>query len=123
MGLIYKTVRLTGSRAEREVKALFDTGSSRCFVSRDVARSVGDIFPIAIPLQIETATAVTEAREAIHVAIWLEGHPLHWVFYVVDELTEPAIVGADFLQIWKIKLDPEHETLILDPNALKLKLV
>jgi len=34
-----------------------------------------------------------------------------------------AIIGADFFQIWKIKLDPERETLILDPNALKLKLV
>lgn len=121
--MIYKTVRLTGSRAEREVKALFDTGSSRCSLSREVAQSVGDVVPVAIPLQIETATAVTQAREAVHAAIWLDGHPLQWVFYVVDGLTEPAIVGADFLQIWKIKLDPEHETLILDPNALKLKLV
>lgn len=123
MGLIYKTVRLTGSRAEREVKALFDTGSSRCFLSREVAQSVGDVVPVAIPLQIETATAVTQARDAIHVAIWLDGHPLQWTFYVVEDLTESAIVGADFLQIWKIKLDPEHETLVLDPNALKLKLV
>lgn len=123
MGLIYKTVRVTGSKAEREVKALFDTGSSRCVLSRDVARSVEGVVPIAIPLQIETATAVAQAREAIHVAVWLDGHPLQWVFYVVDGLTEPAIVGADFLQIRKIKLDPEHETLILDPNALKLKLV
>lgn len=123
MGLIYKTVRLTGSRAEREVKALFDTGSSRCFLSRQVAQAVGEVVPIAIPLRIETATAVTEAREAVHAAIWLDGHPLQWVFYVVDDLTEPSIVGADFLQIWKIELDPEHETLILDPNALKLKLV
>ncbi|MBI4587596.1 MAG: retroviral-like aspartic protease [Candidatus Rokubacteria bacterium] len=121
--MIYKTVRLTGSRGEREVKALFDTGSSRCFVSVDLARSVGDVFPVAIPLEIETATAVTRAREAIHAAVWLDGHALQWVFYVVEDLTESAIVGADFLQIWKIKLDPEHEALILDPSALKLKLV
>ena len=123
MGLIYRTVRLTGSRGEREVKALFDTGSSRCFLSRETAQAVGDLFRVAIPLQIETATSVAEAREAIHAAIWLDGHPLQWVFYVIDDLTEPAIVGADFLQIWEIKLDPEHETLILDPNAVKLKLV
>ncbi len=123
MGLIYKTVRLTGSQGEREVKALFDTGSSRCFLSQDVARSVGGVFPVAVPLRIETATTVTEAREATPVAVWLDGYPLQWVFYVVGDLTEPAIVGADFLQIWKIKLDPEHEALILDPNALKLKLV
>ena len=123
MGLIYRTVRLTGSRGEGEVKALFDTGSSRGFLSRETAQVVGDVFRVAIPLQIETATSVAEAREAIHAAIWLDGHPLQWVFYVIDGLTEPAIVGADFLQIWKIKLDPEHETLILDPSALKLKLV
>jgi len=123
MGLIYKTVRLTGSRGEREVKVLFDTGSSRCFVSRDVAQAAGDVFPIAIPLRIRTATAVAHARDAIHAAIWLDGHALQWVFYVVDDLTEPAIVGADFLQIWKIKLDPEHEKLILDPSALEIKLI
>ncbi len=123
MGWIYKTVRLTGSRAEREIKALFDTGSSRCFLSREVAQSVGEMFPVAIPLQSETATTVTSSREAVHAAVWLDGHPLQWVFYVVDGLTEPAVIGADFLQIWKIKLDPEHETLILDPTALKLKLV
>lgn len=123
MGLIYKTVRLTGSRAEREVTVLFDTGNSRCLLSREVAESIGDVVPVAIPLQIETATAVTQASEAVHAAIWLDGHPLQWVFYVVDGLTESAIVGADFLRIWKIKLDPERESLILDPNALKLKLV
>lgn len=106
MGLIYKNVRLTGSRGEREVKALFDSGSSRCFVSRDVAQAVGDVSP-----------------DAIHAAIWIEGHALQWVFYVVDDLTEPVIVGADFLQIWKIKLDLEHERLILDPSALEIKLI
>lgn len=123
MGLIYKTVRLTGSRAEREVKALFDTGSSHCFVSREVAESVGNLFRVLVPFQVEMATTVTQAREAIYAAVWLDGHPLQWVLYVVDGLTEPLIVGADFLQIWKIKLDPEHESLLLDPNALKIKLV
>lgn len=62
-------------------------------------------------------------QEGVQAAIWLDGHALSWLFYVIPDLTEDAVIGADFLQIWEIKLDPERERLIFDPNALKLKLV
>ncbi|MDI6886883.1 MAG: hypothetical protein QMD22_11210, partial [archaeon] len=41
----------------------------------------------------------------------------------VPNLSEELIIGSDFLQRWKIKLDPESEKIIIDPRALKLKLV
>lgn len=42
---------------------------------------------------------------------------------VADELSEELIIGADTLQHWKIKLDPEHEDVIIDKKVLDLKLV
>jgi len=55
--------------------------------------------------------------------IEVEGYNLFWHFLVVSDLSEELIIGADFLQRWKIKLDPENERIIIDPKALKLKLV
>jgi len=61
--------------------------------------------------------------EAIFTYVDLDGMRLHWTFIAVSDLTEQVIIGADFFQRWKIKLDPETEKIIFDPKALKLKLV
>jgi hypothetical protein len=42
---------------------------------------------------------------------------------VADELSEELIIGADTLQHWKIKLDPEREDVIIDKKGLELKLL
>ena len=57
------------------------------------------------------------------VDVEVEGYNLFWHFLAFPELSEELIIGADFLQRWKIKLDPENESIIIDPKALKLKLV
>lgn len=36
---------------------------------------------------------------------------------------EELILGADFFQRWKMRLNPENEDIVLDQDALKLKLV
>ena len=56
------------------------------------------------------------------VDIEVEDYNLFWHFLVVPNLSEELIIGADFLQRWKIKLDPENEKIIIDEKALKLKL-
>jgi hypothetical protein len=45
------------------------------------------------------------------------------VFIIVPKLTEELIMGADFFQRWKIKLDPEAEDIIIDPSALRIQTV
>jgi hypothetical protein len=44
-------------------------------------------------------------------------------FMVVPNLSESVIIGATTLQKWKIKLDFEHDTIIIDPRVAKLKLL
>lgn len=41
----------------------------------------------------------------------------------MPELPYELIIGADFLQRWKLKLDPLTEDFIIDEKALELILV
>lgn len=52
------------------------------------------------------------------VDIEVEDYNLFWHFLVVPNLSEELIIGADFLQRWKIKLDPENEKITIDEKAL-----
>ena len=55
--------------------------------------------------------------------IQLDGATLFATLLIVPNLTQELILGADFFQRWKIRLNPENEDFILDKDALKLKLV
>ncbi|MEP6512344.1 MAG: hypothetical protein ABJA79_00650 [Parafilimonas sp.] len=44
-------------------------------------------------------------------------------FLVVPGLSEEAIIGSATLQKWRIKLDLEHDTVIVDPRVAKLQLI
>lgn len=123
MGLIYKATKLLGDRGEQEVKALFDTGASQCFVRRDVAQAVATLSKGPYPFTFETATGLAKTDEVIFAVLKIDGHDLFWMFYVIPDLSEALIVGADFFQRWKIRLDPEREMILVDPSALRLKLV
>jgi hypothetical protein len=39
---------------------------------------------------------------------------------VVPGLSEEAIIGVTTMQKWRIKLDFEHDTVIVDPKVAKL---
>ena len=47
--------------------------------------------------------------------------PLIYNYYVVDELAEELIIGADMMQRWKISLDLDNESVTIDPRALYLR--
>ncbi|MBI2460916.1 MAG: retroviral-like aspartic protease family protein [Candidatus Rokubacteria bacterium] len=123
MGLIYRVTHLRGDRGAREVKALFDTGASQCFVRRDIAQVVATPGRAPFSLAFETATGRVETDQVIFAAVAIDSHELFWTFMVIPELTEELILGADFFQRWKIRLDPEQESVSMDPGALRLKLV
>ena len=122
MGLIYKEVVLRGDKGEGEFQALWNNGSSESFIRRDLAEGVGTILRLDAPREFEMGKGDLLVGESTGVlSVEVEGFNLFWHFLVVPNLSEELIIGADFLQRWKIKLDPER--IIIDPKALKLKLV
>jgi hypothetical protein len=44
-------------------------------------------------------------------------------FLIVPNLSEDAIIGAATMQKWRIKLDFEHDVVIVDPKVAKLQIV
>jgi len=123
MGLIYNDVSLKGDKGEGRFHALWDNGSSESFIRRDLAEGVGTILGLSTPREFEMGKGTLLVKESTGIVdIEVEDYNLFWHFLVVPNLSEELIIGADFLQRWKIKLDPENEKIIIDEKALKLKL-
>lgn len=122
MGLI-KQLRVQGNKSKRRMNILFDSGASECFIRASLTRSLGYPTRLPQPKSVELGRGHLRVSEVIAADVLLNGYRLHWYFVLVPQLTEEVIIGADFFQRWKIKLDPEHERLIVDPKALRLKLV
>ena len=124
MGVITKQIMIAGSKSQRQCKVLFDTDASACFARQDVASELGQVvkspFPIAFRLGNNT---VMTADKTIDLFVDLKEHKLGFWFLVVPELPYEIIIGADFFQKWKIKLDPITEDFIIDEKALKIILV
>ena len=44
-------------------------------------------------------------------------------FMLIPDLSEETIIGATTLQKWRLKLDFEHDEVIIDPRVTKLRLL
>ena len=123
MGIIIKEYTVTGNRNNDTVRVLYDTGAGSSFVRRDIAENLGDIVRTPRPMQFMMA----DARESftvdqdITLDINVEGTPLMFSFFVVDDLAEELIIGADMMQKFKISLDLDTESVAIDPRALYLR--
>ena len=124
MGIIKKQVKVAGSKSERDCEVLFDSGASACFVREDVARQLGQLVKAPYPLAFRLGNnTVMTADRTIDLFLDMKGHKLSFYFLVVAELPYEVIVGANFFQNWKIKLDPITEDFIIDEEALEIMLV
>lgn len=123
MGMIYKSMKVQGPKGERVVKALMDTGASSSFGRRELMLEVTDPVPLVRRISVAFGQGGTEIEEAIVCLIEIEGYQAPWMIFLIPGLSEELILGADFFQRYKIKLDPEREDLMLDPTAFRLQLI
>jgi predicted aspartyl protease len=125
MGLIQQPIEVTGDRGSVSAQALYDTGASLSFIRRDLAERVGAPVRLAHPLRFEMRCAgeFLEVSEHIALSFTVSGLELLDSFLVADGLSEEAIIGARTMQKWGIRLDPEHETVTVDPKVARLKFV
>jgi hypothetical protein len=100
-----------------------DTGASRCYIRDKEANLIAQPSRIPTPAELRLGKGSTQVNEMLVCDIELDGYRMPWAFMVVPELTEELILGADFFQILKIKLDPETEEIIIDPSALEIQLI
>jgi len=121
MAVLWQNIRLRGSKGERIVNALFDSGSTYSFVRKDIAEKISPIDNLPDPIELTTAKdgSVIKVTEAIRSDFYLNGARFSDEFLVSDEITEEAIIGAGTMQRWRFKLDFENERVSFDPKVTK----
>jgi predicted aspartyl protease len=124
VGLIRHRLEIAGSVSRKDCEVLFDTGASACFVKEEVAKELSQILKWPTPFIFTLGNETTiKAEHTTDLRVDIKGHPLGHMFLVVPSLPYEVIIGADFLQRWKIKLDPATEDFIIDERALEIILV
>jgi hypothetical protein len=119
MAIIQKEIELVGSKGRSQELALFDSGASYSFIDKMVAVNLGTFEPLSIPLEFEMAKKgeKVSATEAIRLDFYLNSYRFSDEFIILPNLAEPVIIGVLTLQKWRLKLDFEHDDVIIDPKV------
>lgn len=125
MSCLEETVRLVGSKGEKECLALFDGGSTYSCIRQDLAHRLAHVEPLPDPMEFGTAKNGEKviAKECVRLNFYVNGLRLSDEFMVIDDLSEEVMIGAATMQKWRMKLDYENEEVIIDPRVTKLRLL
>lgn len=121
MSIIKIPLRFEGSKGEKIIYTLFDSGATFSCISPEHAEELATMEKMRHPLEIATAAKDTYLKILHRVTLdfYYNDIRLSDEFMVVPNISEDAILGANTLQKWRIKLDFEHDTIIVDPKVSK----
>ena len=124
MGLIMGKIRLSGSKGEKTVNALYDSGASASFLRKSIAESVEILTPLPIVYNAKTAKngETIEISERVSLDFYIGNIRLSDEFFITDELTEDVIIGAATMQKWRLKLDFENDKILIDPKVTVMRI-
>jgi hypothetical protein len=125
VAVIQKLIKLAGSKGSQEVEAIFDSGSSYSCIRPELASKLGMTEALPEPMEIGTAKdgEKLQANKRVSLNFYLNGYRFSDEFILIPGLSEQAIIGAATLQKWRLKLDFEHDEVIIDPRVTKLRLL
>ena len=121
MGIIRIPLRFEGSVVEKVVYALFDSGATFSCLRPDIAAEIEEAKKLRKPMEVASASEghYVKITEALRADFYYGDIRRSDEFMVVPALSEEAIIGVNTLQKWRIKLDFEHDTVIIDPKVAK----
>lgn len=125
MSIIKLPLLFEGSKADQTLYTLFDSGANLSCISDMYASELTALIPFKKPRLVSTAAEghYIEIRHKITIDFYLNDVHLSDEFLVVPGLSEEAIIGAATMQKWRIKLDFEHDTVVVDPKVAKMQLI
>ena len=115
-------IAFKGSLGEQKLYALFDTGSTYSCIREDLAAQVGllDRLPESRYFGTASENQYLKVENGMRLDFEVNEINLSDEFMVVPRLSEEVIIGATTMQKWRIKLDFEHDAVIIDPEVAKL---
>jgi predicted aspartyl protease len=114
-------VRFEGTKGEKILYTLFDSGATFSCMHPDFAEEIAEPQKMLTPLEVAMASQGTflKISERITPDFYINDIRMSDEFMVVPNLSEDTIIGVTTLQKWRIKLDFEHDTVIIDPKIAK----
>lgn len=125
MTVIQKRIILVGSKGKEEVDAVFDSGSTYSCIRPELAQRLETVLRLPEPMEFSTAEEGRKliANERVTLNFHFNGLRFSDEFMLIPGLSEPVVVGAKTLQAWRMKLDFEHEEVVVDSRVTKLRLL
>lgn len=125
MAVIQKLIKVVGSKGSQEVEAIFDSGPTYSCIHPELAAKLETVLPLPESMELGTAKEgeKLQANERVSLNFYLDGYRFSDEFMLIPGLSEQAIIGSATLQKWRMKLDFEHDEVIIDPKVTKLRLL
>jgi hypothetical protein len=125
MSIIKDPLLFVGSKGEKILYTLFDSGANLSCINPDYVEQLE--IPVSLGRIRKIATAseghFIEVKFAVRLDFYMGDVLLSDEFLVLPGLSEEAIIGAATMQKWRIKLDFEHDKAIVDPKVAKMQLI
>lgn len=124
MSVIKLPLNYIGSKGEKNLYTLFDSGANLSCINPDHVEGLETPTKLGRVRRVYTASEghFIEVKEAIRIDFYLHDVLLSDEFLLVPGLSEEAIIGAATMQKWRIKLNFEHDTVEVDPKVAKMQL-
>ncbi|HYV52986.1 MAG TPA: hypothetical protein VE933_00245 [Chitinophagaceae bacterium] len=125
MSILKLPLLYVGSKGEKRLYTLFDSGANLSCIHPEQLNGLETPVNLGRTRKLATASEAhfIEIKEVIRLDFYINDVLLSDEFLVVPGLSEEAIIGAATLQKWRIKVDFEHDEVIVDPKVAKLQLV
>ena len=119
--IIKLPVRFEGSNGEKTLSTLFDSGATFSCIHPDFAEQIAAPQKLRHSLEVATVSEghYLKISEKILTEFYINEIRMSDEFSIVPGLSEEAIIGVTTLQKWRIKLDFENDTVIIDPKIAK----
>ncbi len=125
MAILFKKLKLIGSKGEKELEGLFDSGATYSCIEKKLAKKLEIFTPLSSSFSLGTAKKgeQVEVKDAIRLDFYLDNYHFSDEFMVIPDLSEDVIIGASTMQKWRFKLDFDKDDVIIDPRVTKLRLL
>ncbi len=125
MSIIKHPLLYVGTEGEKRLYTLFDSGANLSCIHPDHVEGLALPQHLGRTRRIATASDdhFIEVNFVIRLEFYINDVQLSDEFLVVPGLSEEAIIGAATMQKWRIKLDFEHDRLIVDPKVSRMQII
>lgn len=119
--IIKLRVRFEGSKDERYIYTLFDSRATFSCINEDFAEELANPEPLRTPLRVAAASGghFMEIKRTVRLDFYINDVRMSDEFMVIPNPSEDAILGVTTMQKWRIRLDFEHDEVIVDPKVAK----